>query len=69
MLVQSDGSELITDTTSECFFGACVLSATDPPVLQLVLIPLFDGPRFDSLLPVSVKAELNVNQAARLGGT
>lgn len=51
------------------FFGVCVLSAADPPVLQLILIPLFDGPRFDSLLPVSVKAELNVNQAARLGGT
>lgn len=40
----------------------CVLSVADPLVAQLIHISLFDGPRFDSLLPVSVKAELNVNQ-------
>lgn len=40
----------------------CVLSVADPLVAQLIHISLFDGPRFDSLLPVSVKVELNVNQ-------
>lgn len=30
--------------------------------LGMIHISLFDGPRFDSLLPVSVKAELNVKQ-------
>ena len=40
----------------------CVLSGADPPVARLIRVSLFDGPRFDSLLPVSVKAELNVNQ-------
>lgn len=44
-----------------------VLSGADPLVAQLIPISLFDGPRFDSLLPVSVEAELNVNQGSDWG--
>lgn len=58
--VQSDSSELIKEAGAQ--YLVCVLSVADPLVAQLIHISLFDGPRFDSLLPVSVKAELNVNQ-------
>lgn len=61
--VQSDSSELIKET------GPRIFSAADPLVAQLIHISLFDGPRFDSLLSVSVKEELNVNQGPRLRET
>lgn len=41
---------------------ACVQAEVDSLVAQLIHILSLDGPRFDSLLPASVKAVLNVNQ-------
>lgn len=60
LCVLSDSSGLIKETEAPLIFWSACLR----PVrrwLRLVHMLLFDGWGFDSLLPVSVKAELNVN--------
>lgn len=63
-----DSSELIKQTRLRYF--SCVRCLQ--PIrwwLRLIHTSLFDGLHFDSILPVSVKAELNVNQGPDQGET